>query len=167
MNSKFSYKLILAHSAAARSRSRYSGGFTTVNGRLNNSSAYNHDYYTKNKEKWKDNRDSSSSKRGDIQEKLKYYEDLGEEAMFGDWSPEKFQYVLNNPDYRKMYEKYEETERDEDGLRMLEKVLDLGDEYDKANGTSSSNRRRAFQTRPRTNTARAYRENYYNGYKKK
>ena len=35
------------------SKSRYTGGFTTVNGRLNNTSAYNHDYYLKNKDKWK------------------------------------------------------------------------------------------------------------------
>ena len=35
-----------------RKGSRYSGGFVTTNGRLNNSSAYNHDYYMKNKDKW-------------------------------------------------------------------------------------------------------------------
>lgn len=38
------------------SKSRYNGGFTTVNGRMNNTSEYNHDYYLKNKEKWRHGR---------------------------------------------------------------------------------------------------------------
>lgn len=36
-----------------RSNSRYKGGFVRVNGRTNNSVAYNHDYYESNKDKWK------------------------------------------------------------------------------------------------------------------
>ena len=33
-------------------RSKYEGGFITKNGRSNNSQAYNHDYYMRNKDKW-------------------------------------------------------------------------------------------------------------------
>ncbi len=36
-----------------RDGSKYQGGFQTVNGRLNNTSAYNHDYYIRNKYRWK------------------------------------------------------------------------------------------------------------------
>ena len=36
-----------------QSHSKYKGGFITVNGRANNSVAYNHDYYESNKDKWK------------------------------------------------------------------------------------------------------------------
>lgn len=35
-------------------KSKYEGGFITKNGRSNNSPAYNHDYYMKNKDKWYD-----------------------------------------------------------------------------------------------------------------
>lgn len=35
------------------SKSKYKGGFITKNGRKNNSKEYNHDYYMRNKEKWK------------------------------------------------------------------------------------------------------------------
>jgi len=38
--------------STSSSSSKYSGGFTTVRGRLNNTKAYNHDYYLKNKSKW-------------------------------------------------------------------------------------------------------------------
>lgn len=34
-------------------RSQYSGGFKVVNGRKNNTSEYNHNYYEKNKQKWR------------------------------------------------------------------------------------------------------------------
>lgn len=34
-------------------KSKYEGGFITKNGRPNNSQAYNHDYYLKNKDKWR------------------------------------------------------------------------------------------------------------------
>lgn len=37
---------------ARKKQSAYSGGFVKVGNRLNNSSAYNHDYYMKNKQKW-------------------------------------------------------------------------------------------------------------------
>ena len=47
MNNEYGYTLM-----HAKSRSRYHGGFTTINGRPNNTSAYNHDYYEKNKHKW-------------------------------------------------------------------------------------------------------------------
>lgn len=44
------------------SKSKYAGGFEMKNNRLNNTKAYNHDYYMKNKEKWskdgKGNKDS-------------------------------------------------------------------------------------------------------------
>lgn len=39
------------------SKSKYKGGFTKDG---KNTSAYNHDYYMKNKDKWKDNEDSES-----------------------------------------------------------------------------------------------------------
>ena len=39
------------------SKSKYKGGFITKNGRKNNSKEYNHDYYMKNKEKWKGSED--------------------------------------------------------------------------------------------------------------
>ncbi len=34
-------------------KSKYAGGFVTVNGRKNNSPAYNHNYYMANKDKWR------------------------------------------------------------------------------------------------------------------
>ena len=34
-------------------KSRYKGGFKKVGSRFNNTSEYNHDYYEKNKDKWK------------------------------------------------------------------------------------------------------------------
>ena len=52
MQNKFTYNLVLAHSSDGGSKSKYSGGFKTVNGRKNNTSEYNHDYYQKNKHKW-------------------------------------------------------------------------------------------------------------------
>ena len=53
MQNKFTYNLVLAHSSDGGSKSKYSGGFKTVNGRKNNTSEYNHDYYQKNKHKWR------------------------------------------------------------------------------------------------------------------
>lgn len=47
----------LMHSG--KSKSKYKGGF--VNGK--NTSAYNHDYYMRNKEKWKDNEDGEDGER--------------------------------------------------------------------------------------------------------
>lgn len=41
------YSRVLMHKAA------YSGGFKQVNGRSNNTAAYNHNYYQQNKSKWK------------------------------------------------------------------------------------------------------------------
>ena len=52
MNGYRVYSNELSHSGR-KSSSRYSGGFVKINGRLNNSRAYNSDYYQKNKEKWK------------------------------------------------------------------------------------------------------------------
>jgi hypothetical protein len=56
---KPSYKLIfngeLAH------ESKYQGGFVKTNGRSNNSPAYNHDYYMRNKSKWKVKKGSSGN----------------------------------------------------------------------------------------------------------
>ena len=53
MIKRYTYNLVLAHSSDGGSKSKYSGGFKTVNGRKNNTSEYNHDYYQKNKHKWK------------------------------------------------------------------------------------------------------------------
>lgn len=36
-----------------QSRSKYKGGFEERNGRKNNTSEYNHNYYVRNKEKWR------------------------------------------------------------------------------------------------------------------
>ena len=49
------YKIIVhkdSLSHARKSKSKYSGGFVKKGNRSNNSKAYNHDYYMKNKEKW-------------------------------------------------------------------------------------------------------------------
>ena len=42
----------LQHAAIRKRGSKYKGGFKSVNGRLNNTSEYNHDYYVHNKDKW-------------------------------------------------------------------------------------------------------------------
>lgn len=42
----------LQHAAVRKRGSKYKGGFKSVNGRLNNTSEYNHDYYIHNKDKW-------------------------------------------------------------------------------------------------------------------
>lgn len=42
----------LQHAAVRKRGSKYKGGFKSVNGRLNNTSEYNHDYYVHNKDKW-------------------------------------------------------------------------------------------------------------------
>ena len=47
-----SRKLEILHSGTRRTGSKYKGGFKSVNGRLNNTSEYNHDYYVHNKDKW-------------------------------------------------------------------------------------------------------------------
>lgn len=45
----------LSHAAETKrdSRSKYKGGFIVKGNRMNNSKAYNHDYYLQNKDKWK------------------------------------------------------------------------------------------------------------------
>lgn len=53
MIKRYTYNLVLAHSSDGGSKSKYSGGFKIINGRKNNTSEYNHDYYQKNKHKWK------------------------------------------------------------------------------------------------------------------
>lgn len=150
---KHHYSLVLAHSSG-RSRSRYSGGFTTINGRLNNSSAYNHDYYVKNKDKWADNRvrSSRSARISDTKKKLAYYQSVGEDQLFGDWSPDKYMYVQGSPEFQDAYSKWEEAESyyqytgdpqykaqsDKAGVNMIEEMLRIGDNYDRANGIEPS-----------------------------
>lgn len=52
----FTYSNELAHASAKKSKSKYKGGFK--NGK--NTSEYNHDYYMKNKEKWKRQRSEAT-----------------------------------------------------------------------------------------------------------
>lgn len=59
---KYTYNLVLAHSGS-KGGSKYAGGFVQVGGRKNNSSAYNHDYYMKNKSKWLSKAHGKHSKR--------------------------------------------------------------------------------------------------------
>lgn len=162
---KHRYNLVLAHSSG-RSRSRYSGGFTTVNGRLNNSSAYNHDYYVKNKDKWADNRvrSSRSARISDTQKKLAYYESVGEDQLFGGWSPDKYMYVQGSQSFQDAYSRWEEAESyyqytgdlqykaqsDKAGVDMIEEMLRLGDEYDRANGIEPSPRNYTPRSRRRS-----------------
>ena len=54
----------------ARRRSKYKGGFVKVNGRSNNSAAYNHDYYENNKAKWKQKRHSNKTPYTSAQDEL-------------------------------------------------------------------------------------------------
>lgn len=61
------YRVIMSDelSHAKKRGSKYAGGFTIINGRSNNTKAYNQDYYQKNKEKWQNskNKISGSSKK--------------------------------------------------------------------------------------------------------
>ena len=59
---KYTYNLVLSHSGS-KGGSKYAGGFVQVGGRKNNSSAYNHDYYMKNKSKWLSKAHGKRSKR--------------------------------------------------------------------------------------------------------
>ena len=101
MRNKFTYNLVLQHDATSssggrsfsngggKSRSRYQGGFIKKNGRSNNSSAYNHDYYMRNKDKWKTTSSRSSNDFGDGE-----YERL--HAEYNSWSDEKKAAVSSN-----------------------------------------------------------------------
>ena len=148
-----------------------------MNGRLNNSSAYNHDYYIKNKDKWADNKDSSSSKDNTTKPKS-YYEDLGEEYFYGDWSEDKIKYVKNSPSFQKLYEEsemaYDAWNRtglpsyykkyESSSTRMVEESVRLGDEYDRRQAQSQNKKERAsafFRGTSRANNqAHEYRANY-------
>lgn len=166
MRNKFTYNLVLQHDATSssggrsfgnsggKSRSRYQGGFVKKNGRLNNSSAYNHDYYINNKNKWAHSRVRSSgfASINDTTKKLAYYMSVGEKEIFGDWSPEKFEYVQNSPGFQEAFDKWEEAENyyqytgdrtfkaesDKAGVKIIEEMIRLGDEYDKENGIEPS-----------------------------
>lgn len=101
MINKFTYNLVLQHDATSssggrsfgnnggKSSSRYQGGFIKKNGRTNNSSAYNHDYYIKNKNRWKNVSSNSSNDFADGE-----YEKL--HAEWNSWDDEKKAAVSSN-----------------------------------------------------------------------
>lgn len=77
------------------SKSKYKGGF--VNGK--NTSAYNHDYYMKNKEKWKDNNEDGDD--GDRSQELDRINNMPEgaekdRAMYNYWLKEHPQKTVFN-----------------------------------------------------------------------
>lgn len=100
---------VLMHS----SKSKYKGGFVSKNGRMNNSSAYNHDYYINNKEKWNDE-DSFDDVRTDKQ------------GLFG---TEKKNYKVNDD-----LLKGGNSERDVNGFQYKDK--ETGDYIRLANGSN-------------------------------
>lgn len=79
------------------SKSKYKGGFITKNGRKNNSSAYNHDYYLKNLFRWK--KKDESDPRDDVGNKYDGSSNL---------SKEEFDKLSNNAkrEYLKTAEKF-------------------------------------------------------------
>ena len=65
----------------ARRRSKYKGGFKTVNGRKNNTAEYNHDYYTRNRERWRKKYNKVQDWLGyDERDEIKITKDLSDEA---------------------------------------------------------------------------------------
>ena len=95
---KYTYNLVLAHSSTG-SKSKYSGGFQVKNGRKNNTSAYNHDYYIKNKEKWRSRKAKSAHVDPNMSdEEFKSFmdndmlSDVGNE-VYGEWDEHKMRWV--------------------------------------------------------------------------
>ena len=82
-----------------QSHSKYKGGFITVNGRANNSVAYNHDYYESNKDKWaKFYNKKKKKKYGKIADWLGFDErDEMKEAKQKVKDNQEFQDYLRNP----------------------------------------------------------------------
>lgn len=131
----------------AKSKSKYKGGFKTTNGRKNNTAEYNHDYYTRNKERWRKKYNKVQDWLGyDERDEIKITKDLSDEAdrwyeLDKDWANEMimkgfhekddelFDFGINlrdydwgykvtaNHAYQKAISKYEKTP-----LGMLEKV---------------------------------------------
>lgn len=68
--------VVLSKGTQRSSKSKYAGGFQITNNRVNNTKAYNHDYYMKNKDKWKkyNNKDKK---------KTSWFEDLWEQLKDG------------------------------------------------------------------------------------
>lgn len=70
------------------SKAKYKGGFKMQNGRMNNTSAYNHDYYTKNKFRWKDS------------ENWEDYDGFGDKEEWEDvWEQAQAEAKKRNPNY--------------------------------------------------------------------
>lgn len=76
--SNFTYKGV-DNSRSIVHKSKYAGGFKTVNGRTNNTSAYNHDYYMKNKDRWSDNVDKWTDYDPDWGEQVRH------KTTFSEW----------------------------------------------------------------------------------
>lgn len=101
----FTYQDYLYHSGVKPSRSKYSGGFTQVNGRTNNTKEYNHDYYVKNKDKHgRPKTDATGPAKAEAQAILnlsdnpEYLTELG--MWFPETDPRQVDYYIdwNNPD---------------------------------------------------------------------
>jgi hypothetical protein len=88
---------VIRHADGKKSKSKYQGGFK--NGK--NTSAYNHDYYIHNKEKWKDN-------QGDFEEEL-----------------ERINQMPDGPEKQAAYKQYEAKKRTAENAR---KSASLGKE---------------------------------------
>lgn len=148
---KYTYNLVLAHSSTG-SKSKYSGGFQVKNGRKNNTSAYNHDYYIKNKEKWRSRKSRGPRLDPNMSdEEFKSLMDNDrlvdmEGDAYSDWSEHKAKWVNdkleNDPKFLALREKLWKYEDEWENADY--RIWD-NDYYKDYNSSSSSSKASAFK----------------------